>query len=85
MKQLLTITIGISFLLFLFILLPFTISIPGNVLAFFTGNSVQEFFNSLYYFLPLDYLFACIIVVYSAKYFHIFIRIITWIYDKIFR
>ena len=85
LSKLITVTIGISMLVLLFTFLPFTVSIPGNLLAFFTGNSVKEFFSSLYYFLPMNYIFACIIVIFTAKYFKIFIKLITWIYDKIFR
>lgn len=84
MTKLLTVTIGISFFMILFSILPFSVSIPGEVLSFFTGNSVKDFFNSLAYFLPIQYLFSCIVIVYSARYFKIFIKLIKWIYDLIF-
>lgn len=75
--------LGFSVLVFLFTILPFTISLPGEILAFFTGNSVREFFNTLYYFLPLDYIFVCILLIYSTKYLSIFMRMINWIWEKI--
>lgn len=85
MKTLITITIGVGVLVLLFVLMPFTVSIPADILSFFTSAPVQDFFSTLYYFLPLDYLFACILIVYVVKYSNIFLRMITWIYDKIFR
>lgn len=84
MGKLVGVLFGFSFLALLFTLLPFTIALPGELLAFFTGNSVRDFFSSLYYFLPLDYLFACILIVYSARYFKIIFKMISWLYHKIF-
>lgn len=84
MSTLIGITLGFSVLVLLFTLLPFTIALPGEMVAFFTGNSVKEFFSSLYYFLPLDYLFSCILIIYVSRYFKIFLKLISWIYHKIF-
>ncbi len=74
MGSLVKVTLGIGVL----------IAIPADILAFFTGNSVRDFFSSLYYFLPIDYLFACIVLVYTVKYGGLFIKMITWIYNRIF-
>lgn len=84
MGSLVKVTLGIGVLIVLFAIVPFTISIPADILAFFTGNSVRDFFSSLYYFLPIDYLFACIVLVYTVKYGGLFIKMITWIYNRIF-
>ena len=84
MNTLVKVSLGIGVLIILFTVVPFTVSIPGEILAFFTGNSVKEFFSSLSYFLPIEYLFACIVLVYTVKYAGLFIKMITWIYNRIF-
>lgn len=84
MNTLVKVTLGLGVLFILLAIIPFTVSIPADILAFFTGNSVRDFFSSLYYFLPIDYLFACIVLVYSVKYGGLFLKMITWIYNRIF-
>ncbi len=84
MNSLVKVTLGLGVLIILFAIVPFTVSIPADILGFFTGNSVRDFFSSLYYFLPIDYLFACIVLVYTVKYAGLFIKMITWIYNRIF-
>ena len=75
--------LSITIVTLLFTLLPFQIALPQELVTFFTNGAFHDFINILYYFFPIDFLIACLIFLYSAKYLGIFMNIISWIYHKL--
>lgn len=75
--------IAITLLTSLFLLIPFEIALPQEVVNFIATGPIQKIVDITYYFFPIDYLIICISVLFLAKYSGIIFRIITWIYNKV--
>ncbi len=76
-------TLGVSILIVLFSILPFQIGLPTELVEFFKNGAIQNLVNIVYYFFPIDFMIACLIFLYSAKYLGVFMNIISWIYHKV--
>ena len=76
---------GISILVIgiLVLILPFSISLPVELVDFFKGGAIQNIVNILHFFFPIDFLIGSLIFLYSVKYLGIFMNIISWIYHKV--
>ncbi len=77
------ITVAIGTLILLFALIPFKLELPGEIYLMFTSGTINNFFKSVSYFLPINFMLMCFIVVFASKYLHIFWNLIKFLWDKI--
>lgn len=83
MSSLIKVTVGLGILVLLFALIP-TIAIPDEIYQFIISGALYDIFKLCNYFVPLNFIFGCIIFMYTIRYAGIFVNMINWIYHKIF-
>ena len=84
MDTLIKVTIGLSILVLLFAILPFSIGLPGEMVDTLTGSQFTDIMRSIYFICDVDTALKCILLIFLASHFDILISMIEWIYNKIF-
>jgi hypothetical protein len=78
----LKISIAIGILILLFVLIPFKLELPQEIYMMFISGKVNQFFKSLTYFLPINFLLSCFLIIFASKYIKIFFNLIKFIWEK---
>lgn len=78
----LKIATAIGILILMFILIPFSLKLPNDVYSLFVTGKINLFFKSVSYFLPINFLLSCLLVVFASKYLKIYFNIIKFLWNK---
>lgn len=84
MQTLATISFGIGLFVLLFTVIPVAIFIPESLYEILTSDSLRNFFDFIYYFIPFDFCIMCILTIFVFKYSGFFFKLISWVYHAIF-
>lgn len=74
---------SIGVLSLLILIIPFSISLPDEVLTFFETNPLQKLYNYANFFFPIGFALKMLIAVWLSKYVSIFWDMLNWIYRKV--
>lgn len=75
--------LSITVITALIVLVPFTISLPDEVMLFFETNPLQRLYDYANFFFPIGFALKMLILIWLSKYVSIFWKIIEWIYSKV--
>lgn len=85
MSALVKIGVSISIFAILIVLIPFPIEFPSEIYNVLISDDITSLFNSVSFFLPMGFIFVCILFYFSFHLAGIFMSIVNWIYDKVVR
>lgn len=74
---------SIGVLSLLILIIPFSISLPDEVITFFEMNPLQKIYNYSNFFFPIGFCLKMLIAVWLSKYVSIFWDMLNWIYRKV--
>lgn len=74
---------SIGVLSLLILIIPFSISLPSDVITFFETNPLQKLYNYANFFFPIGFALKMLIAVWLSKYVSIFWDMLNWIYRKV--
>lgn len=75
--------VSIGVLSLLILIIPFSISLPDEVITFFEMNPLQKIYNYANFFFPIGFALKMLIAVWLSKYVSIFWDMLNWIYRKV--
>lgn len=73
---------AVGILILMFFLIPFSLKLPDDVYSLFVTGKINLFFKSVSYFLPINFLLSCLLVIFASKYLKIYFNIIKFLWDK---
>lgn len=76
---------AIALLTVVFTLVPFKLELPSEVYNMFIDGTINKFFSTLYYFIPVDFILKCVLTVFIAKFINVFFDIVHFVWDKIIK
>ena len=74
---------SIGVLSLLILIVPFSISLPNEIMIFFEDNPLQKIYNYANFFFPVNFAIKMLIAIWLSKYVSIFWDILNWIYRKV--
>lgn len=83
MNTVIKVVASIGVLSLLILIIPFSISLPDEVLTFFETNPLQKLYNYANFFFPIGFALKMLIAVWLSKYVSIFWDMLNWIYRKV--
>ena len=78
----LKVVIAISIMTVIFTLIPYRLELPSEVYNMFMNGTINKFFSTLYYFIPVDFLLKCILCIFVAKFINVFFDIVQFVWSK---
>lgn len=71
--------------LFLIIInaLPFSVSLPEEVMQFFEENPLQKIYNYANFFFPIGFCLKMLVLVWLSNYVSLFFKMLVWIYRRV--
>lgn len=74
--------VAIGTLTLLFILIPFKLALPEEIYILFLSGDISSFFRNFSYFLPINFLITCILIIFASKYLKVFWNLIKFLWEK---
>ena len=63
-------------------LLPFELSFPDEIGSIFKSGWLYDLLCSISFFVPVNFLLTCLLLIYACKYSHFFVSFINMVVDR---